>query len=71
MAHRATIVDLKVKFKKYKGPKEKDPDCHVAEFEAALQASGLAGVYVDADKMHQFEATFAGPTIEWFSHFLA
>ena len=42
MAHRAAIADLKIKFKKYKGPKKKDPDCHVAQFEAAWQASGLA-----------------------------
>ena len=69
MAHRAQITDLKVKFEKFKGPKKKDPDCHVAEFEAAWQASGLAGVYGDADKMHQFEATFGGKAIEWFSHF--
>ena len=69
MAHRAQIADLKVKFEKFKGPEKKDPDCHVAEFEAAWQASGLGGVYGDADKMHQFEATFRGKAIEWFSHF--
>ena len=71
MAQRQAIADLKVKFEKFKGPKKKDPDGYVAEFEAAWQASGLAGVYADADKMYQFEATFVGPAIQWFSHFPA
>ncbi|MCO5600240.1 hypothetical protein L7F22_054350 [Adiantum nelumboides] len=65
----AARADLRVKFGSFSGKSKEDPDCHVAQFETRWQARGFAGVYDAQAKMRQFEATFEGKAVQWFSNF--
>ncbi|MCO5613387.1 hypothetical protein L7F22_067663 [Adiantum nelumboides] len=65
----AARADLRIKFGSFSGKSKEDPDCHVAQFETRWQARGFAGVYDAQAKMRQFEATFEGKAVQWFSNF--
>ena len=66
----AARADLRVKFGSFSGKSKEDPGCHVAQFETRWQARGFAGVYDAQAKMRQFEATFEGKAVQWFSNFV-